>query len=171
MTDSPDLAERQRLHTPDVDRERFSRAAFRASVGAVRSAGAERRHWTSRLLHSFGAIAATAVAGILSAICVVAWAIVGFVDDFPRWWEIALYSTTGSVTFVMVFVIQHTQERQISAVQRKLDELIRASAHADHTLIAVEGTDDLHLQALAELNVVDRQRASDTEPDVATNSS
>jgi low affinity Fe/Cu permease len=52
------------------------------------------------------------------------------------------YSTTGSVTFVMVFVIQHTHERRTSATQRKLDELIRSSTHADDTLIAVEEAAD-----------------------------
>lgn len=72
-----------------------------------------------------------------------------------------LYSVTGSVTFVMVFVIQHTQERQTSATQRKLDELIRSSVRADNTLIAVEEAPDEHLQALAHLNLADRQQASD----------
>ena len=79
---------------------------------------------------------------------------------FPAWWQTMLYSVTGSITFVMVFVIQHTQERQTSATQRKLDELIRSSVRADNTLIAVEESADEHLQALAHLNIADRTRAS-----------
>ena len=71
-----------------------------------------------------------------------------------------MYSVTGSVTLVMVFVIQHTQERQRSATQRKLDELIRSSASADDALIAVEEAGDEHLQALTDLNLADRERAS-----------
>jgi len=42
-----------------------------------------------------------------------------------QWWLTVLYAATASVTFVMVFVIQHTKARQTSATQRKLDELIR----------------------------------------------
>ena len=60
---------------------------------------------------------------------------------------------------MMVFVIQHTQERQTSATQRKLDELIRVSSEADNALIAVEEAGDEHLQALTHLNIADRANA------------
>ena len=76
------------------------------------------------------------------------------------WWQVVLYSVTGSVTFVMVFVIQHAQQRQTSGTQRKLDELIRSSAPADNALIAVEEAADEHLQALTHLNLADRTRAA-----------
>ena len=56
-------------------------------------------------------------------------------------------------------MIQHTQDRQTSATQRKLDELIRSSATADDTLIAVEEAADEHLHALNDLNLVDRAAA------------
>ncbi len=96
-------------------------------------------------------------AGIVAAVLVVVWALVGLVVGFPAWWATTLYSVTASVTFVMVFVIQHTQERQTSATQRKLDELIRSSVSADDGLIAVEEAGDQHLQALADLNLADRE--------------
>jgi low affinity Fe/Cu permease len=105
---------------------------------------------------------------MLAAVSVVAWAIVGAGTGFPDWWQTALYSVSSSITFVMVFVIQHTQERQTSAMQRKLDELIRTSAPADDALIAIEGSDDEHLHALAGLNVADRELAigqADRDPD------
>lgn len=93
------------------------------------------------------------------------WVLFGLVERFPGWWQATLYSFTGSVTFVMVFVIQHTQERQTFATQRKLDELIRSSGSADNTLIAVEEAADEHLQALTRLNLSDRQRASGDAPE------
>ena len=65
----------------------------------------------------------------------------------------------------MVFVIQHTHERQTFATQRKLDELIRSSTQADDTLIAVEEAADGQLQALANLNLADRERASEHAPE------
>ena len=114
------------------------------------------RHWSSRLLHRVGELAATAVAGVVAAVGVAAWTIVGVFSGFPRWWEVVLYSVTASVTFVMVFVIQHTQSRQTTAMQRKLDELIRATTHTDNDLIAVEEATDEELQALVDLNFRDR---------------
>ena len=69
--------------------------------------------------------------GIVAAALIVGWLALGLTTGFPDWWETALYVTTGSVTFVMVFVIQHTQQRQTAATQRKLDELLRSSELAD----------------------------------------
>jgi low affinity Fe/Cu permease len=107
-------------------------------------------------LHRIGEIVANAAAGVVAAALVVAWAVVGLIVGFPEWWATALYSTTASVTFVMVFVIQHTQSRQVTALQRKLDELVRATSGADANLIAVEEAPDEELQALADLNLSDR---------------
>jgi low affinity Fe/Cu permease len=135
---------------------------------AAHAPGWEQRHWTSRALHRAGELAARSTTGMFVAILVIAWAVVGALTDFPEWWQTVLYSVAASVTVVMVFVIQHTQDRQTSAMQRKLDELIRSSAPADDALIAVEGTDDEYLHALAGLNVADRQSAIDPGADQGT---
>ena len=88
---------------------------------------------------------------------VVAWAVVGARDRLPGLVGDRAVRVTASVTFVMVFVIQHTQSRQTTALQRKLDELIRVTdAAADPSLIAVEEAPDEELQALADLNLGDR---------------
>ena len=87
------------------------------------------------------------------------WLVVGLISGFPGWWETVLYSVTSAVTLVMVFVIQHTQTRQQSATQRKLDELLRALPSADDRLIAVEEAPDQELEALAELNLADREHS------------
>ena len=108
------------------------------------------------MLHRVGELVTNSVAGFAAAALVVAWAIVGFATAFPRWWETVLYSVTGSVTFLMVFVIQHAQARQTAATQLKLDELIRASMRADDGLIAVEEAPAAHLQALTELTLAER---------------
>jgi low affinity Fe/Cu permease len=117
------------------------------------------RHWSSRALHGVGDAVAHAGFGILAAMLVVAWAIVGLVARFPGWWQTTLYSVTGSVTFVMVFVIQHTHQRQVAATQRKLDELLRSSKEADSTLIAVEEAPDDALENLARFHVAEREQA------------
>ena len=95
-------------------------------------------------------------AGVAAAAFVLAWVAVGATYRFPEWWATVLYSVAGSVTFLMVFVIQHTQARQTAATQLKLDELIRASARADDGLIAVEEAPAAHLQALTDLTLAER---------------
>jgi low affinity Fe/Cu permease len=132
---------------------------FRRKAVSTHTTGWQQRHWTSRLLHRLGDMAADSSAGVAAAIVVAVWGVVGLASGFATWWQTILYSVTCSVTFVMVFVIRHTQERQTSATQRKLDELIRASRGADDGLIAVEEADDEHLRALADLNLADRELA------------
>jgi low affinity Fe/Cu permease len=134
---------------------------FRASsVPSVHAAGWDQRHWSSRLLFRLGEVVSHSGAGIAATLLVLVWTGLGFVTGFPPWWETALYSVTGGVTFVMVFVIQHTQARQTAGTQRKLDELLRSSTRSDKTLIAIEEAPDEHLHALAHLNVADREHAA-----------
>ncbi len=121
------------------------------------------RHWSSRTLHRVGDAVAHAGSGILAAVLVAIWTIVGIAAGFPEWWQITLYSVTGSVTFVMVFVIQHTQHRQTAAMQRKLDGLLRSSAEADSALIAVEEAPDHALENLARFHVAEREQAQSAD--------
>jgi low affinity Fe/Cu permease len=162
----------------DVDRRRWvdghrdaleaERAAPRWRRGLFRGVTHHRdwrsRGWESRLLHRVGEIVSNAASGVLAAVAVTTWAVVGAFIGFPGWWQTVLYSVTASITFVMVFVIQHTQTRQTTAMQRKLDELIRAAQHSDNSLIAVEEAPDDELQALADLNLHDRSDVADTRP-------
>ena len=131
------------------------RPALPLPMGST-SAGRQRG---SRLLHQLGDFTAHAAAGLLVAGAVVGWLIVGVVLGFPNWWDNALYIVSSSITLVMVFAIQHTQARQQSATQRKLDELLRALPAADNHLIAVEEAPDAELEALAALNLADREQA------------
>ncbi len=94
------------------------------------------------------------------ATVVLAWGVVGAITDFPDWWQTWLYAVSASIPLVMVFAIQHTQARQQSATQRKLDELLRAMPTADNRLIAVEEAPDEELEALADLNLADRECAT-----------
>lgn len=109
------------------------------------------------MLHRLGESAAHSRAGVGAAVTVVSWGVVGLIYTFPTWWQITLYSVTAAVTFVMVFVIQHTQARQTAAMQRKLDELLRSGTRADDALIAVEEAPDEELQALGDRAVADRR--------------
>ena len=132
----------------------WRRGLFRGST--PHTADWRSHRWSSRSLHRVGELVANAAAGVAAAALIVGWLVVGVAVGFPPWWETGIYVLTGSVTFVMVFVIQHTQSRQISALQRKLDELVHATDGADQNLIAVEEAPDEELQALADLTLNDR---------------
>jgi len=113
------------------------------------------------LLHQLGELTSHSWAGLVVAAAVIGWLGVGAVVGFPGWWVAALEITSSAVTLVMVFAIQHTQARHESAIQRKLDELLRALPTADDRLIAVEQAPDAELEAWADLNLTDRARALD----------
>jgi low affinity Fe/Cu permease len=135
--------------------------------GLIRGSGARtpldaaraERTWTSRTLHRVGEWTAHAWAGLVVATAVVAWVGLGIVVAFPTWWQATLYSVSSAVTLIMVFALQHTQTRQQSATQRKLDELLRSQPHADGELIAVEEAPDEELAALADKNLEERHAA------------
>src|SRR3954454_24934921 len=140
----------------DADEPRWRTGMFGATAHANEWTS---RHWSSRLLHRLGEGAAHAGSGIAAAVLVAGWLVLGLRTGFPGWWQTTMYVVTGSVTFVMVFVIQHTQQRQTAATQRKLDELLRSSEPADSTLIAVEEASDADLKALTLQHVAEREQA------------
>ena len=121
-------------------------------------AGSE-RHWTSRTASPGRVVGGAGPVPVSLLRCWWrVWFIFGVFVGFPDWWETLLYSFTSAVTLVMVFVIQHTQTDQTSAIQRKLDELIRTSDRADGDLISVEEAPDEDLQARADLDLQERRR-------------
>ena len=75
-------------------------------------------------------------AAALTAIIV--WAATGPFFHYSDTWQLIVNSGTSIVTFIMVFLIQHTQNRESAAMLLKLDELIRASEAARNRLIALE---------------------------------
>lgn len=77
------------------------------------------------------------VAFALGAASVVAWAASGPFFHFSDTWELVINTGTTIVTFLMVFLIQNSQNRDGAAIQAKLDELIRASA-AQNRYIGIE---------------------------------
>lgn len=81
---------------------------------------------------------------------------VGACVGFPGWWQTVLYSVGASVTLVMLFAIQHTQSRRQTAIQRKLDELLRSHAAADNRFIGVEESTGADLPTLAGHNRPER---------------
>ena len=84
----------------------------------------------------------------LAAAIVVVWAITGPMFGYSDTWQLVINTGATIVTFLMVFLIQNTQNRDSSAVQLKLDELIRASAHARNRLLTIEDLSEEELEEL-----------------------
>lgn len=85
----------------------------------------------------------------LGAASVVAWAVSGPFFQFSDTWELVINTGTTIVTFLMVFLIQNSQNRDGAAIQAKLDELIRASA-AQNRYIGIEHLTEEELEGLRE---------------------
>lgn len=141
-----------------------------SSLAGHHAAGWKERHWTSRLLHRVGEIVGHSNAGMVAATGILIWAVIGILSRFPSWWETTLYAVTASTTFVMVFVIQHTQTRQISAMQRKLDELVRTHDRANDALIAAEEAPDDEIEAMTDRSLADRSQATNDSAPALTQS-
>jgi low affinity Fe/Cu permease len=71
-------------------------------------------------------------------VIIVAWAITGPLFGFSDTWQLVINISTTIVTFLMVFLIQNTQNRDSEAMQHKLDELIRAANGAHNGLLELE---------------------------------
>jgi low affinity Fe/Cu permease len=81
---------------------------------------------------------------------VVAWAVTGPFFGFSNTWQLVINTSTTIVTFLMVFLLQYDQNRNATALQVKLDELIRSQKGARNMLVDAEDMSDEQLEALHE---------------------
>ena len=79
---------------------------------------------------------------VLAASIVIVWAILGPVFHFSDTWQLVINTGTTIITFLMVFLIQNTQNRDSEAMHVKVDELIRALEGAHNALLDLEELDD-----------------------------
>ncbi|WP_339931991.1 low affinity iron permease family protein [uncultured Brevundimonas sp.] len=102
---------------------------------------------------------------------VVIWAASGPVFGFNETWQLVINTGTTIVTFLMVFLIQNTQNRDASAMHAKMDELLHAVRGAQERFIGIEHLTDHELAIiLAEVEARARKSHADPDPDPAKSS-
>lgn len=100
--------------------------------------------------------AANAIAGfignpaafVLALAAVVVWGLTGPVFHYSDTWQLVINTSTTIITFLIVFLIQNSQNRDAAAMQAKLDELIRAIADARNQFIGIEHLTERQLQGI-----------------------
>ena len=84
----------------------------------------------------------------LAALVIAVWAITGPIFQFSDTWQLVINTGTTIITFLMVFLIQSTQNRDAEAVQVKLDEIIRAIGNAKNEVLDLEELEEADLDEI-----------------------
>jgi low affinity Fe/Cu permease len=110
--------------------------------------GSSKPSWFTRFAN--GAARTTGRAGTfaLALLVIVVWGVTGPIFGFSDTWQLIINTGTTIVTFLMVFLIQNTQNRDSEAMHVKMDELIRALSGAHNALLDLEDLDEKALDAI-----------------------
>ena len=95
----------------------------------------------------------TSLAFIIAILVILIWIATGPLFHFSDTWQLVINTGTTIITFLMVFVIQHSQNKDTTAVQLKLNELIAASSAASNRLIDVEDLSAKELETIKKFYV------------------
>jgi low affinity Fe/Cu permease len=117
---------------------------------------------------------------LLAVLIIVVWALTGPIFKYSDTWQLVVNTGTTIITFLMVFLIQNTQNRDARAMHLKLDELINALKTAHNEMIDIEDLDDKKLEEIAayyrkkkeecpdgEVAAIAKEAAEQTTPDSA----
>jgi low affinity Fe/Cu permease len=116
--------------------------------------------WFRKIAHRLADAFGSPWAFVIAAILTVLWAVTGPLFGFNEAWQLIANTVTNVVTFLMVFIIESSQNRDTKATQLKLDELLRAVTNARSSLINLESLSDEEMDGLQKQFEALRRRAA-----------
>jgi low affinity Fe/Cu permease len=102
----------------------------------------------TRISSAISAAMGQSLAFVVALIVIIFWGVSGPVFHFTDTWQLVVNTGTTIITFLMVFLIQNSQNRDAAAMQAKLDELIRASRNARPEFIGIEHLTDQQIEQI-----------------------
>jgi low affinity Fe/Cu permease len=102
----------------------------------------------TKIANRIAAFVGQPIAFIAALALIIGWAATGPLFGFSDTWQLVVNTTTTIVTFLMVFLIQNSQNRDAAAIQAKLDEVIRAIEGARNQFIGIEHLTERELEAI-----------------------
>ena len=119
--------------------------------------------WFRRFARSISEVVGRSYSFVIAVLVLVLWAATGPAFHFSDTWQLVINTGTTIVTFLMVFLIQNTQNRDAHAIHLKLDELIRSSPAADDHLVQIERAEEKELveRVRDQIEVHDSLRSDD----------
>ena len=129
---------------------------LRELVAALFPGGFDQKEMISEQLeiftHRFSKWAGSASGFVVALLSILVLLLAGVVYGFSQGWERGLSIYIGVITFLMVFLIQRGQNKELSILQVKLNELIAVSKHADNRLINVEDLTEKEISVVQEIH-------------------
>lgn len=104
--------------------------------------------WFNNVSNRVTRLAGRPITSIIAFVIVVIWAVTGPIFNYSDTWQLIINTGTTVITFLMVFVIQQSQNKDTMAIQLKLNELIASNEKASNRLIEIEDLTEEELQVL-----------------------